>query len=190
MLLWLLAVILAVVGVVQLLQGQIILAIVLFIAACLAGLTRQEVRERVDQIAAFSGLDTATLQSPLRTYSAGMGLRLGFAVTVHTDPAVLVVDEVLAVGDTAFQERCMHRIGELRADGTAAVVVSHDLDLVSELCGHVLVLDRGEVVHDAPASSAVPWYRARYGELPAAPDRTPVFGRTSQAKARRARRAL
>jgi lipopolysaccharide transport system ATP-binding protein len=131
----------------------------IMVAGVLNGLTLAQVAERYDDIAAFAGLSPGVLDSPLRTYSAGMGLRIGFSVSVHTEPAVLLVDEVLAVGDEAFQQACLERVAELRAGGTAVVLVSHDLDLVERHCDRVGVLDRGELRHLGPPAEAVDGYR-------------------------------
>ncbi len=101
----------------------------LLIGGVLLGLGRAEVRERAEEIVAFSGLPDEALDWPLSAYSAGMGLRLGFSLVVHSDPDVLLVDEVLAVGDEAFQEQCVERVDALQAGGCAVVLVSHDMAL-------------------------------------------------------------
>jgi lipopolysaccharide transport system ATP-binding protein len=131
----------------------------IMVAGVLNGLTLAQLEARYDDIADFAGLSPEVLDSPLRTYSAGMGLRIGFSVTVHTDPAVLLVDEVLAVGDESFQGACLDRVAELRAGGCAVVLVSHDLDLVERHCDRVGVLDRGELRHLGPPGEAVDLYR-------------------------------
>ncbi len=117
----------------------------LLIGGVLLGLSRAEVRARRDEVVAFSGLPAEALDWPLSSYSAGMGLRLGFALVVHSDPDVLLVDEVLAVGDDAFQAQCVARVDELRSSGCAVVLVSHDMDLVRAHCDEVAVLERGEL---------------------------------------------
>jgi ABC-type polysaccharide/polyol phosphate transport system ATPase subunit len=116
----------------------------LTIGGVMLGLSRRELRARQDEIIAFSGLDADALDWPLAAYSAGMGLRLGFSLIVHTDPDVLLVDEVLAVGDSAFQKQCVERVEALRAAGTAVMLVSHDMGLVRAHCDMVLLLDRGD----------------------------------------------
>lgn len=113
-----------------------------YINGAVLGLGRREVDRRFDDIVAFSGLG-AFIDEPVKNYSSGMYVRLGFAVAVHTDPDVLLVDEVLAVGDEAFAHRCLRRIEELLAAGKTLVFVSHSLDLVEELCDRVLWLDGG-----------------------------------------------
>jgi lipopolysaccharide transport system ATP-binding protein len=113
-----------------------------YVNASILGLTRRQVDERFDRIVAFSGLEDF-IDEPVKNYSSGMYVRLGFAVAVHTEPDVLLVDEVLAVGDEAFAHRCLTRIEEMLADGCTLLFVSHSLDLMEELCDRVLWLDRG-----------------------------------------------
>ena len=91
----------------------------------------------------------------MRFYSSGMFLRLAFAVAVHTEPDVFLVDEILAVGDEAFRAKCLDRIELLRAQGRTLVVVSHDLPLVERLCDRGVVLERGHLVTDEPVGAAV-----------------------------------
>jgi lipopolysaccharide transport system ATP-binding protein len=115
-----------------------------FIGGVIAGLTRAEMSERFDSIVAFAGLEEF-VDSPLRTYSNGMRMRLGFAVLAHTTPDVLLIDEVLAVGDLAFQKKCAERISRFKADGCAIVFVSHDLVQVARMCDDALWLCDGQV---------------------------------------------
>jgi lipopolysaccharide transport system ATP-binding protein len=129
------------------------------VAGVLSGLTAAQLEARYDEIAAFAGLEPSVLDAPLRTYSAGMGLRIGFSVSVHTDPAVLLVDEVLAVGDASFQQACLGRVAELRSGGCAVVLVSHDLGLVGRHCDRVGVLDRGELRFLGEPDDALDLYR-------------------------------
>jgi ABC-type polysaccharide/polyol phosphate transport system ATPase subunit len=112
------------------------------IAAQVLGLGRREIAERFDAIVEFSGL-AEFLDEPVKNYSSGMYVRLGFAVAIHTDPDLLLVDEVLAVGDESFAHRCLRRIEELLAAGKTVVFVSHALDLVEQMSSRVLWLDRG-----------------------------------------------
>ena len=133
------------------------------VGGVLLGLSRKEIRDRYDEIVAFSGLPADALDWPLAAYSAGMGLRLGFSLVVHTAPDVLLVDEVLAVGDAAFQRQCLERVDHLRADGCAVMIVSHDLDLVRHHCQEVAVLDRGEVVTLGPTEASLERYLSAPG---------------------------
>ncbi|MDP8975941.1 MAG: ATP-binding cassette domain-containing protein [Actinomycetota bacterium] len=115
------------------------------LAGVLLGLPRSAVQARYDDIVRFSGLDDETLAAPLRTYSSGMGLRLGFSLVAHSDPAVLVVDEVLAVGDEGFRARCVEKVEVLRRGGCAIVLVSHDLDLITAQCQRAALLHQGRL---------------------------------------------
>ncbi len=108
------------------------------------GLTRKEVERKLPDIVAFAGLEDF-IDQPVKTYSSGMYVRLGFAVAVHVDPDILVVDEVLAVGDEAFSRRCLDTIAEFSARGKTIFFVSHALGLVEELCDRALYLEHGRV---------------------------------------------
>lgn len=108
------------------------------------GLTRREIERKLPSIVEFSGLQEF-IDEPVKTYSSGMYVRLGFAVAIHVDPEVLVVDEVLAVGDEAFARRCLDTIKEFSARGKTIFFVSHSLALVEELCDRVLYLSGGKV---------------------------------------------
>jgi ABC-type polysaccharide/polyol phosphate transport system ATPase subunit len=130
-----------------------------YLNAALHGLSRADVDERLDDILAFAGLgEFADL--PVATYSQGMFLRLGFAIAAHLDPDVLLVDEVLAVGDEAFQRRCEARIAEQIAGGATLVLVSHDAALVERTCSRVIVLDHGRLVFDGPVAEGLAYYRS------------------------------
>lgn len=116
-----------------------------FINGVIYGLTRAEIRERMAAIVKFSELERF-MRSPLRTYSSGMRLRLAFAVAAHCEPEVLLIDEVLAVGDLPFQNKCLERIHEFQSRGCAIMLVSHDINQVRRLADRVLWLDQGQVV--------------------------------------------
>jgi ABC-type polysaccharide/polyol phosphate transport system ATPase subunit len=133
----------------------------LLIGGVLLGLPRSEVKERWDDIVAFTGLSPDVLRSPLRTYSAGMGLRLGFSLVVHSLPDVLLVDEVLAVGDEDFRAKCMARVREMQDGGCAVLLVSHDLDLVCDACDRATLLVQGQVEAEGAPEVVV----GRYKEL-------------------------
>ena len=114
-----------------------------FINGAVLGLSRKQVERRYEEIVEFSGLSDF-MEEPVKNYSSGMYVRLGFAVAVHTDPDVLLVDEVLAVGDEAFAHRCLRRIEEFLASGKTLLLVSHSLDLVAGVCDRVLWLENGQ----------------------------------------------
>jgi ABC-type polysaccharide/polyol phosphate transport system ATPase subunit len=129
-----------------------------FLNAALHGLTKAEVAARLDDILAFAELgEFADL--PVSTYSQGMFLRLGFAIAAHLEPDVLLVDEVLAVGDEGFQRKCEVRIAEQIAGGATLVLVSHDASLVERTCARVIVLDHGRLVFDGPTADGLAYYR-------------------------------
>ena len=122
------------------------------------GLTRREIERKLPSIIEFSGL-SEFIDEPVKTYSSGMYVRLGFAVAVHVDPEVLVVDEVLAVGDEAFSRRCLDTIKEFSARGKTIFFVSHSLALVEELCDRVLYLSGGKVAGLAEPREMLAAYR-------------------------------
>ncbi len=124
----------------------------------LLGLRRHEVEERLERIFEFAGVMEFAGQ-PLKTYSSGMQARLGFAIAIHTDPDVLLVDEVLAVGDAAFQEKCYERIAELRASGVTILFVSHDVLTVSRICDRAAWIEAGRVREIGPAPEVADHYR-------------------------------
>jgi ABC-type polysaccharide/polyol phosphate transport system ATPase subunit len=128
----------------------------------LLGRDPAEMRRRVEAIAEWSGL-TEFLDVPLRSYSSGMLARLGFAVAADVDPDVLVVDEVLAVGDEAFQRKSNRRMRELMAGGTAVLLVSHQLETVKELAHRVLWLDHGRIRMLGEPGAVIDAYRASVG---------------------------
>lgn len=113
--------------------------------AAILGLTAAQVRDRMDDIVAFADIGQY-IDEPVKTYSSGMALRLAFAVQVHTDPDILIVDEALAVGDAAFQAKAMARIDEILRRGTTLLFVGHDLNAVKAFCHRAMLLDKGQVV--------------------------------------------
>jgi lipopolysaccharide transport system ATP-binding protein len=128
-----------------------------FISGVINGLTRREVAQRLDSIVAFSELEDF-IDSPLHTYSTGMQMRLAFAVATHTHPEILLIDEVLAVGDLAFQRKCLDRIAEFKAEGCTIVLVSHDAGLVADLCDDALWLCAGRTTAYGAAAEVVARY--------------------------------
>jgi lipopolysaccharide transport system ATP-binding protein len=122
----------------------------LYVSALVSGLRRKEVQARFDEIVRFAEL-AEFIDQPLRTYSAGMQVRLGFAVAIHVDPSVLIVDEALAVGDYSFQQKCLDRIEHFRQASKTLLLVSHDMSAVRRFCDRTIWLDHGKVVMDGPA---------------------------------------
>lgn len=129
-----------------------------FLNASVLGLSREETEARFDDIVEFASIGDF-IDTQVKFYSSGMYVRLAFAVAVHTDPDVLLVDEVLAVGDEAFQRKCMDRIREFQREGRTIILVSHSLDQVVDLCGRCVLLDRGKVLFDGHPSIAVARFR-------------------------------
>jgi ABC-type polysaccharide/polyol phosphate transport system ATPase subunit len=134
----------------------------------LHGLRKEEVAERMDAIIAFSELGDF-IDVPVKTYSSGMFVRLGFAIAAHLDADVLLIDEVLAVGDEAFQRKCLRRISEQIAGGTTLVLVSHDATAIERVCERVVVLEAGEVAYDGPTADGLLFYHRLMGTPEGAP---------------------
>lgn len=130
----------------------------LFLYGAILGMRLHEIRARIDGIVEFSGLGDA-VELPLRTYSSGMIMRLGFATIAHAGADLLLVDEVLAVGDVEFQERCHGFLRGFRQQGGTLVMVSHDLTAVASMCDHGLCLDQGQVHAMGAMPSVVRAYR-------------------------------
>ena len=128
------------------------------INAALHGLTRREVAARFDEIVEFSGIGDF-IHEPLRTYSSGMSMRLAFSVAIHVDPDVLIVDEVLGVGDLGFAHKCSDKIREFRSAGKTILCVSHATGTLPELCSRGIRLDHGRVVEDGPIEAVLEGYR-------------------------------
>ncbi len=125
-----------------------------YVNGMLLGLTRAEIKARFDEIVEFSGL-ADFIDTPVKFYSTGMFMRLGFSVAVQVDPDVLIVDEVLAVGDMAFQLRCLERMRELQRTGTTIVFVSHHMHAIHLLCPRTVVLHHGRIDFDGPTEPAI-----------------------------------
>ena len=129
-----------------------------FLNGAIQGLRRADIRERFDEIVAFAELEHA-IDRPVRTYSSGMTMRLGFAIASFLDADVLLLDEVFAVGDEAFQRKCFGRIFRFKQEGGTIVFVSHDAWAVERLCERSVFLDHGHVAFDGPTREAVARYR-------------------------------
>lgn len=125
--------------------------------ASLLGLTRKQTEASFDSIVEFSGVGDF-IDDPLRTYSSGMVMRLAFSVAVNVDPDILLIDEVLAVGDASFQEKCFDRIRDFRRAGKALVCVSHGAGMIQELCDRAIWLDHGELVMEGAIKKVLEAY--------------------------------
>lgn len=117
----------------------------IFLNGTILGMSRKEIQSKLDQIIAFSGIEEF-IDTPVKRYSSGMYARLGFSVAAHVDPDVLIVDEVLSVGDLAFQQKCIERMREVIHGGAAVVFVSHNLKAIADFCHRCLLLEKGRTV--------------------------------------------
>ena len=121
-----------------------------FVNGVISGLTRREVAERFDEMVAFAELESF-IDNPIRTYSTGMQMRLGFAIAIHARPELLLIDEILSVGDYSFQRKCLDRIARFKAEGCTILIVSHDTGQICEFCDEALWLNYGRLMlHDVP----------------------------------------
>ena len=125
--------------------------------AAMHGISRREALERIPQIIEFAELDDFA-DNPLRQYSSGMYLRLAFSVAINMQPDILLADEILAVGDIAFQERCLQRVAQEAERGLTVLFVSHDMAAVARLCHRIIWIDKGEVMHDGEPERVVAEY--------------------------------
>jgi lipopolysaccharide transport system ATP-binding protein len=116
----------------------------IYLNGSILGMSRAEVRKKFDEIVAFAEVEKF-LDTPVKRYSSGMYVRLAFAVAAHLEPEILIVDEVLAVGDAAFQKKCMGRMGKMAGDGRAILFVSHQMSAVQALCSHAALIERGTI---------------------------------------------
>src|SRR4030088_1529264 len=116
-----------------------------YLHGAMLGMRRSEIRQKLDSIIEFSGVGRY-IEVPVKRYSSGMFVRLGFSIAAHLDPDILLLDEVLAVGDAAFQSKCLERVNDLRRSGKTIIFISHDLGAVERLCDRVLLMQRGEVI--------------------------------------------
>ena len=129
----------------------------IFMNGALLGMRRQEIKAKFDEIVAFAETEKF-LDTPVKRYSSGMYMRLAFAVAAHLEPEILIVDEVLAVGDAAFQKKCLGKMGAVAKEGRTVLFVSHNMAAVESLCGLVIWLDEGRVVEEGSASHVVSRY--------------------------------
>ncbi len=129
----------------------------IFLNGTILGMTRSEIRKKFDEIVDFSGL-SEFIDTPVKRYSSGMYARLGFSVCAHVDPNILVVDEVLSVGDLAFQKKCLDKMNAVIRGGATVLFVSHNLRAVTDLCHRAILIDKGKVVLEGSAHEVVSGY--------------------------------
>jgi lipopolysaccharide transport system ATP-binding protein len=135
----------------------------IYLNGSILGMRKREIDERIDQIIDFSGVEKF-VDTPIKRYSSGMRLRLGFAVAAHMDPDVLFVDEVLAVGDAEFQKKCLNAMDELRSGGRTVLFVSHNMAAIENLCPRTLWIDAGKIRMDASTDQVIAKYLATFSE--------------------------
>ena len=128
-----------------------------FLSGAILGMRRTEIERKFDEIVAFSGVERF-IDTPIKYYSSGMRVRLGFAVAAHLEPEVLLIDEVLAVGDAEFQKKCLGKMSEVATEGRTVLFVSHNMAAVQSLCNRGLYLQRGKVLVDGSINDAVATY--------------------------------
>ncbi|MDD1745269.1 MAG: ABC transporter ATP-binding protein [Candidatus Methanoperedens sp.] len=129
----------------------------IFLNGTILGMRKEEIRRRFDEIVEFSGLEEF-IDTPVKRYSSGMYARLGFSVAAHVDPDILVVDEVLSVGDYLFQKRCVERMNSVIKSGATVIFVSHNLNAVSALCGRALLLENGKIKKVGATNEVIKYY--------------------------------
>src|SRR6266516_2469699 len=126
----------------------------IFLNGSILGMTRSEIEAKFDEIVAFAEIEKF-IDTPVKRYSSGMYVRLAFAVAAHLEPEILLLDEVLSVGDAAFQKKCLGRMQDFGASGRTVVFVSHNMQAVARLCERTILLDDGRVVRDGPSPDIV-----------------------------------
>lgn len=129
----------------------------IFLSGTIQGMTKREVAARFDEIVAFSGIEKF-IDTPVKRYSSGMYIRLAFAVGAHLESDVLLIDEVLAVGDGEFQAKCLKKMHDMGEHGRTVLLVSHDLSAITRLCHRAILLDKGQLIADGPTEEVVSTY--------------------------------
>jgi ABC-type polysaccharide/polyol phosphate transport system ATPase subunit/GT2 family glycosyltransferase len=132
----------------------------IYLNSSILGLTRKEIDRKIDSIISFANIGDF-IDTPVKTYSAGMYVRLGFAIAAQVNPDILLIDEVLAVGDISFQKKCLRKLEEFKQEGKTIVLVTHDLDMVRRLCKRTIVLNKGKVETDDATAKAINFYLAK-----------------------------
>ncbi len=129
----------------------------IFLNGTILGMTRKEVKEKFDEIVDFSGVEKF-IDTPVKNYSSGMYVRLAFAVAAHLEPEILIIDEVLAVGDAEFQKKCIGKMGEVAKEGRTVIFVSHNMPSVKALCNKGIVMTKGEIAFNGEILEAIDYY--------------------------------
>ena len=129
-----------------------------YLSGSLLGMRRSEIRQKLESIVDFAGV-RHFIDTPVKFYSSGMYVRLGFSIAAHLDPDILLLDEVLAVGDAAFQLKCIQRISDLRKVGTTIIFISHDLKSIQDICNRVILMHQGEHVASGEPDEIIAQYK-------------------------------
>ncbi len=129
----------------------------IFLNGAILGMTKREIRSKFDEIVEFSGVERY-IDTPVKRYSSGMMVRLGFAVAAHLEPEILVVDEVLAVGDAEFQKKCLGKMKDVSMQGRTILFVSHNMAAVKSLCSKAILLEKGKKIFDGPTDAVIMRY--------------------------------
>jgi lipopolysaccharide transport system ATP-binding protein len=137
----------------------------IYLSGAILGMKRAEIRQKFERIVEFAEVERF-IDTPVKRYSSGMYLRLAFAVAAHLEPEILLVDEVLAVGDASFQKKCLGKMGDVAQAGRTVVFVSHNMDAIRRLCAHTLLLDHGQVVARGDSESVIARYLTRSNGMP------------------------
>ncbi len=136
----------------------------LFLNAAILGLSREETKKKFRKIVEFAELENF-IDIPIKNYSAGMYLRLGFSIAVEVDPEILLIDEILAVGDEHFQKKCLDKIRKFKESGATIVIVSHSMELIEEFCERAICIHHGKILAEGNPSEVITAYKNRYGKI-------------------------
>ncbi len=134
----------------------------IFLNGVILGMSERYLVEKFKEIVEFSEIEMKFIYTPVKYYSSGMYMRLAFAVAVFTQPEILLVDEILAVGDEAFQRKCLAKMEEFKKSNVTIIFVSHSLEKITHFCRRVLYLDQGRLVFDGEAKAGVEKYKSNY----------------------------
>lgn len=135
-----------------------------YLNGSILGMKRKEVKAKMDQIISFAEIEKF-MDTPIKRYSSGMRMRLGFSVAAHLDSDILFIDEVLSVGDAAFQKKCLGTMGEMQKSGKTVIFVSHNMPTVENLCPRVIWVDKGEIREDGPSDLVIEQYLSQYDRI-------------------------
>ena len=136
----------------------------IYLNGTVLGMRKREIEQKFDQIVAFSGIGEKFLDTPIKRYSTGMQVRLAFAIAAHLEPEVLLIDEVLAVGDAEFQKKCLGKMEDMAKGGRTVLFVSHNMGAIRQMCSRVLLLDEGSLMYEGDADDVIDYYLSKVFE--------------------------